>query len=87
MINNLVEFDDDGDPMPETIIPILDGGTEGFSGQARLILPRITSCFECSLDAFAPSAAVPLCTIAGELSFLVHDGSIPRAIALYHTFD
>ena len=43
MINNLVEFDDDGDPMPETIIPILDGGTEGFSGQARLILPRITS--------------------------------------------
>lgn len=64
MINNLVEFDDDGDPLPESIIPIVDGGTEGFSGQARLILPRITSCFECSLDAFAPSAAVPLCTIA-----------------------
>ncbi|KAL9181654.1 hypothetical protein ACHAXT_011997 [Thalassiosira profunda] len=64
MINNLVEFDEDGDPNPETIIPLVDGGTEGFSGQSRLILPRITSCFECSLDAFAPSAAVPLCTIA-----------------------
>lgn len=64
MINNLVEFDDDGDPLPETIIPLIDGGTEGFSGQSRLILPRITSCFECSLDAFAPSKAVPLCTIA-----------------------
>jgi ubiquitin-activating enzyme E1 C len=64
MINNLVEFDDDGDPIPETIIPLIDGGTEGFSGQSRLILPRITSCFECSLDAFAPSKAVPLCTIA-----------------------
>jgi len=64
MINNIVEFDDDGDPLPETIIPLIDGGTEGFSGQSRLILPRITSCFECSLDAFAPSAAVPLCTIA-----------------------
>mmetsp|Transcript_5974 Transcript_5974/g.13576 ORF Transcript_5974/g.13576 Transcript_5974/m.13576 type:complete len:478 (-) Transcript_5974:340-1773(-) len=64
MINNLVEFDSDGDPIPESIIPIIDGGTEGFSGQSRLILPRITSCFECSLDAFAPSAAVPLCTIA-----------------------
>ena len=61
---NIVEFDDDGDPLPETIIPLIDGGTEGFSGQSRLILPRITSCFECSLDAFAPSAAVPLCTIA-----------------------
>jgi len=64
MINNLVEFDSDGDPIPETIIPLVDGGTEGFSGQSRLILPRITSCFECSLDAFTPSAAVPLCTIA-----------------------
>ena len=64
MINNLVEFDEDGDPDPSTIIPLVDGGTEGFSGQSRLILPRITSCFECSLDAFAPSAAVPLCTIA-----------------------
>ena len=64
MINNLVEFDNDGDPLPETIIPLIDGGTEGFSGQSRLILPRITSCFECSLDSFAPSAAVPLCTIA-----------------------
>ena len=64
MINNLVEFDEDGDPNPETIIPFVDGGTEGFAGQSRLILPRITSCFECSLDAFTPSAAVPLCTIA-----------------------
>mmetsp|Transcript_10200 Transcript_10200/g.22535 ORF Transcript_10200/g.22535 Transcript_10200/m.22535 type:complete len:479 (+) Transcript_10200:146-1582(+) len=64
MINNLVEFDSDGDPIPETIIPLIDGGTEGFSGQSRLILPRITSCFECSLDSFAPTAAVPLCTIA-----------------------
>ena len=64
MINNLVEFDDDGDPIPETIVPLIDGGTEGFSGQSRLILPRITSCFECSLDSFAPSKAVPLCTIA-----------------------
>lgn len=63
-ICGLVTLDEDGDPHPETIIPIIDGGTEGFSGQARLILPRITSCFECSLDAFPPQKSFPLCTVA-----------------------
>jgi NEDD8-activating enzyme E1 len=60
----LVQFDEDGTIDPTSVIPIVDGGTEAFSGQARFILPRITSCFECTIDAFPPQTSFPLCTIA-----------------------
>ena len=39
------------------MIPLVDGGTEGFSGHVRVIYPCVSGCFECTLDLFPPQQA------------------------------
>ncbi|KAG8798197.1 hypothetical protein FRC19_001775 [Serendipita sp. 401] len=55
----MVDSDD-----PESLKPLIDGGTEGFRGQSRVILPTISSCYECSLDMLNKPTVFPICTIA-----------------------
>lgn len=58
------EYDEEGAPDMSTIKPIIDGGTEGLKGHARVILPGHTACFECTLWLFPPQTKFPLCTLA-----------------------
>ena len=65
MLASLVSFNDDGTVDMETVIPLIDGGTEGLQGQARVVLPRITSCLECSLSLYPTDPLnFQLCTLA-----------------------
>ena len=64
MAISLLEYDDDGNIDQSSVKFIVDGGTEGFKGNARVILPGISACIECTLDLFPPQVTFPLCTIA-----------------------
>eukprot|EP00127_Corallochytrium_limacisporum_P007341 Clim_evm28s247 gene=Clim_evmTU28s247 len=63
MLFSLLEYDDEG-KVCSGMIPMVDAGTEGFKGHARVILPGMSACFECALPSFPPQEAYPLCTIA-----------------------
>ncbi|XP_077240659.1 E1 C-terminal related 1 [Tasmannia lanceolata] len=61
---SFLEYDSEDNPVEETIKPMVDGGTEGFKGHARVIMPGITPCFECTIWLFPPQVKFPLCTLA-----------------------
>eukprot|EP01112_Ceratiomyxa_fruticulosa_P011649 TRINITY_DN317_c0_g1_i4.p1 TRINITY_DN317_c0_g1~~TRINITY_DN317_c0_g1_i4.p1 ORF type:complete len:438 (-),score=104.08 TRINITY_DN317_c0_g1_i4:177-1490(-) len=64
LVSLIVKDPVSGDPDVDTIIPFIDGGTEGFKGQSRLLIPGVSACFECSLSMFPPATTFPLCTLA-----------------------
>jgi len=58
-----LRYDDEGDLEPDSIIPLVDGGTEAFKGQARFFLYPFYSCFECSQSDAQTGFKFDLCTI------------------------
>ncbi|XP_064388064.1 NEDD8-activating enzyme E1 catalytic subunit-like isoform X2 [Halichondria panicea] len=66
MVLSLLRYDEEGQLDQSSIVPVIDGGTEGFKGNARVILPGITACIDCTLDFYPPQITYPLCTIASK---------------------
>lgn len=64
MLISLVKYEEDGSVDMTSVIPMIDGGTEGFKGNARVILPTLSACVDCTLDLYPPQISYPLCTIA-----------------------
>ena len=61
---SLVEYSfDDGKMEITKATPIIDGGTEGFKGSARIINFGKTACINCTLYLFPPQRGVPMCTL------------------------
>ncbi len=63
MVHQMCEFDEEGKLVEGTGRPLIDGGTEGFKGQARVILPFKSGCFDCTLGSLPPPTGYALCTI------------------------
>jgi len=61
---SMVQYNEAGEIEEGTSIPMVDGGTEGFKGQARVILPGKSSCIECTLSLYPPQKTFPMCTLA-----------------------
>ena len=59
----LVETGPGGEIVSSSVIPMVDGGTEGFKGHVKVIVPKFGPCFECLLPLFPPRQKFAMCTI------------------------
>jgi len=64
LVCSMLEYDEKEELDPESIHPLIDGGTEGFKGNARVMAPGITACTECTLSFYPPAVNFPMCTLA-----------------------
>ena len=69
---SFLEYNEEGEVDLATLKPLVDGGTEGFKGHTRVILPGITPCFACTMWLFPPQTKFPLCTLAETPRTPVH---------------
>lgn len=63
LLYSFLEHESDGSVNPQSVKFLIDGGTESFSGQARIVIPGVTPCFECTLDTMSESKTYNFCTI------------------------
>ncbi|XP_051516797.1 NEDD8-activating enzyme E1 catalytic subunit-like [Myxocyprinus asiaticus] len=54
---------EDGVLDPSSIIPLIDGGKEGFKGNATVILPGMMAFIDCTLELYPPQIIFSMCTI------------------------
>ena len=57
---------EDGVLDPSSIIPLVDGGTEGFKGTARVVLPGMPACIDCTLELYPPQVPPRSLTMASS---------------------
>ncbi|XP_046384546.1 NEDD8-activating enzyme E1 catalytic subunit-like [Ischnura elegans] len=65
MVLSILTFDGENDEINySSVIPLVDGGTEGFKGNSRVIQPGISPCIDCTINLYPPQTKFPLCTLA-----------------------
>ena len=80
MVHSLLEYDEDGEIVPTSVRPIVDGGTEGFKGNARVITPGKTACIECTLDLYPPQGSVLNCFVSPLGYPMLHLGATVKDV-------
>ncbi|CAD8191434.1 unnamed protein product [Paramecium pentaurelia] len=64
VVIQMVQRDENDKVIDESRHYLIDGGTEGLNGQARVISPFETACYECTLSQLPKQIQFQMCTIA-----------------------
>ena len=86
MLISLLDWDEDtGELDKSTLVPLIDGGTEGFKGNARVIYPGVTACIDCTLDLFPPQVSCSFSNYPLSVITIKTSGEFPLVHNSTHT--
>ena len=70
-----MEYNEDGTVRGSSVVPLVDGGTEGFKGNVRVLIPGMNNaCLECNLDLYPPQV-LPSSPLPSSLHRWAHGSS------------
>ncbi|KAF1742551.1 hypothetical protein MXB_4781, partial [Myxobolus squamalis] len=75
-----VKYGDSGEIINSSIVPLIDGGTEGLKGHVRVVIPGYTSCIECTLSYFSTEDVIPICSLSSNPRRIEHCLELARTL-------
>lgn len=62
-----------------SVVPLIEGGTEGLKGHVQIVIPGFTACIECNIEFYSREEVYPICTLSNKPTRIEHCLELARS--------